>query len=385
MSYWQAGAAAGGAVLGGLNSGSNTEHIGTDELFGDWMQQDVIDLASNIPNLQPQQYFPDSTVAPQNPMMEQSIQDQFGFGQEGGAGYDAQQQMNQQGSNLMGAYDQGLDYLNNMNERGPNQFQYDQGTYDQSFGNLSGGMQNQFDLGARNIQQGFDWNMLPGLNMQNAMGGGGGNTKFGQQGALGQAMANQNIQQMGTDLWQTAAFGADRNAMNAGGQNLSSANNFDQNMLANYGMYGDAGTGMMQTGYDMGKSNMGLAQNAAGIQQGYDQSLVDADVQRHNFEQNEPWNRQQNMQNLTNQWRNNASFQDSGMSLLEGAFNGAQAGAGIYNAFAPVFNQGGGGNYANGGFGNAPANSGGGTVYNPQTDPVQQGPGGTYDYQPLIW
>jgi len=88
---------------------------------------------------------------------------------------------------------------------------------------------------------------------------------------------------------------------------------------------------------------------------------------------------------LMQSWQNGNAIQPGGMSVLEGITQGAQAGAGIYNAFEPTFNQGGGGNYANGGFGNAPANSGGGPVYNPQTDPVQQGPGGTYDYQPLIW
>jgi len=335
MSYWSAGAAAGGAVLGAFNSGSNAEHIGSDELYADWMKDDIKNLQGNISNLQTPQYYQGQLIAGQNPMLQGSLQHMYNFGTPGGAGGQMSNNLwNRGAESLQYGQQGGIDYMNMMNASGPNTFQYDQGTYDQSFGNLSGGMQNAFDVNSQNIQQGFDYNFLPGLNMANALGGGGGNTKFGQAGALGQAQANQNIMGMGVDLYQQAAFGADRNAMGAGGQNLASANNFDQNMMNNYGRMAQQGGNWLGDAYDMGTGNIGL-QNRAGMQQqGYDQSLIDAQMDKWNYEQQAPWLAQGQLQDFTNQWIN-PNAMNYGNSPFQNALAVAQTAAGVAQAGGP--------------------------------------------------
>jgi hypothetical protein len=321
-----------GAVGGYLNSGNNNEHIGSGELYGDDMQGTFNNLWTNIDNLQTPEYYQGQQIADINPMLQNSLQGMGDYGQPGGMGYDAQQAMYGGGNAGLGAMNSGIDYLGQMQDRGPNQFGYDQGTYDQSFGNLTGGMQNQFDLGAQQMQQNFDWNMLPGLNMAGALGGQNGSTKQYQQGALGQGLANQNIANMGSNLWMNAANQSNQNAMNAGSQNLGSANNFDSNLLSNYGNYGQLGSRMMGQGYDMNSENLGIGQNAAGLQQGYDQTVADSSRAQWDQDQNQPWMDQKNRNDFLQSYAVGQPYQDAGMSGWEGLTNGAMTGLGIYGA-----------------------------------------------------
>lgn len=305
-------------------------HVGTDELYPDWMQGDVRNLAQNIPNLQTPQYYQGNQVAGLNPITQGSQWRMVGYGAPGGRGYEASEGLFDSGAAGLTAMQGGLNYLDQMNQRGPNTYQYDQGLYDQTMGNMMGGYQNMFDQGAQQIQQNFDWNQLPGLNMQNALAGGGGNTKFGQQGTLGQAMANQNIQQFGTNLWGQANQMANANAFNAGSQNLAGANAFDSNMLNQYGNFAQLGGNQLGQAYDMGTGNIGLSLNAGDIQQRYDQSLIDADMAKWNFEQQAPWLDQQQRQNLTQSWVNPGAIQ-YGNSPFQNLLNVGQATAGIYS------------------------------------------------------
>lgn len=319
-----------GALGGAL--GGNEEHIGPGDYVPDWLKQDWKNIGGGIADLQTPEYYQGQLVAGQNPWMQQALGGMAGYGQEGGMGYDAANAMMQGGQMGLGAMGQGMDYLGQMQNRGPNQFQYDQGTYDQSFNNLTGGLQNQFDLGALQMQQNFDWNQLPGLNMANALGGGQGSTKFGQSGALGQAMTNQNIANFGSGLWQNAANQANTGAMNAGSQNLASANALDQNLMNQYGQYAQLGSNMMGQGYDMGTNNLGLGLQAGQIQQGYDQSLIDAQMAKHNFEQQAPWLATENKLNMINGQKMGSAPQTTGMNPWQGAMQGALGGLGLYGA-----------------------------------------------------
>ena len=319
----------------------STNHVGTNELFPDSMQPAVKELMNNIPNLQTPQYYQGQQVANQNPWQRNSLENMYNYGAPGGQGSQIANAQAFGGGVGMDAMGQGYDYLGGMNARGPNEFQYDQGTYDQAFGNLSGGMQNQFDLGARNIQQGFDWNMLPGLNMQNALGGGQGSTKFGQQGALGQAMANQNIQQFGSDLWSNAANQANQNAMTGGSQNLASANNFDNSMMQNYGNYAQLGAGLLQNSTGTSADNFRM-QNLAGNQQmNIAQQRIDANKRKWDFNQNAPWMDQAQRQNLTSQWVNPGAIQ-TGASPFQQGLDTAVGVAGLASGM-PTGSWGGGG------------------------------------------
>jgi hypothetical protein len=188
-----------------------------------------------------------------------------------------------------------------------------------------------FSQGAQNIQQGFDWNMLPGLNMANALGGGGANTKFGQAGALGQSQANRNITQFGSDLWGQANQMANQNAYGAGTQNLGSANAFDQNMLNQYGQFAQLGGNQMGQAYDMGTGNLGLGLRAGQMDQGYQQSLIDSQMKKHNFEQQAPWIDQNQRLAMMKNFEMGTMPQTQGMSGWEGALQGAESGLGVYD------------------------------------------------------
>ena len=309
-----------------------TSHTGTDELFPDFMQGDVQNLMTGIADLQTPQYYQGQLVADQNPWLRNSLQNMYQFGAPGGAGGQMAGTMQGYGDKALqqGMWG-GIDYLGDMRERGPNEFQYDQNLYDQTMANSMGGYQGMFDHGAQQIQQGFDWNQLPGLNMQNAMMGGGGNTKFGQQGALGQAMANQNIAGFGADLWGQANQMANTNAFGAGTQNLGSANLFDQSMMNNYGRMAQMGGNMLSDAYDMGTGNIGM-QNQAGQQQNqYAQSLIDAQMDKWNFNQQAPWADLQMRNQLAQSWMNPGAIQ-YGNSPFQNILAGAQTALGGYQA-----------------------------------------------------
>jgi hypothetical protein len=284
-----------------------TEHIGTDELYADWMQGDVKNLAQNIPNLQTPQYYQGQLIADMSPATQQALAQMTGFG--AGAGGDLMNMQMQGGQMGLDAMGSGLGYMDQLMNQGPNTYQYDQGLYDQTMANQMGGYQGMFDHGAQQAQQNFDWNQLPGLNMQNAMLGGEGNTKFGQRGALGQAMANQNIAGFGADLWGQANQMANQNAFGAGSQNLAAANQLQGQLLSNYGNYAQLGAGMSNNAYDMGKSNIGMQMAGGNFQDAYNQSLIDADMNKWNFEQQAPWVDQQQRQALTQSWVNPGAIQ----------------------------------------------------------------------------
>ncbi|MGB2337722.1 MAG: hypothetical protein ACPH5V_10435, partial [Alcanivorax sp.] len=157
------------------------------------------------------------------------------------------------------------------------------------------------------------------------------NTKFGQTGALGQAMTNQNIANFGNQLWGNANQTANNNAMTAGAANLNTANTFDSNMVNGYNSMAQTGGNLVGNAYEMGMSNMDMGLQAGQLQQGYDQSLVDADIARWNFEQQSPWMTAQNKLAMLPS-PGGYTPGTPGMSSFEGAVNGAQAGLGIYNA-----------------------------------------------------
>ncbi len=332
MPWIPAAISAGGAIIGGMSSGGGTPAIHPMDNIPDFLQDDYMGIAGGVADLQTPDYYQGQLVADQNPWTQNALQGMGGFGQEGGMGYNA-------ANSIMGAGQQGLqgiglgmDFMQGMQGRGPNQFQYDQGLYDQTMGNMMPGVQNQFDMGALSMQQNFDWNMLPGLNMNNALSGGQGNTRFGQAGALGQAMTNQNIANFGNQLWGNANQMANQNAYGAGSQNLGSANAFDNAMMSGYGQYGQQGAQMMGQGYGMGQQNLGIGLQAGQIQQGYDQSLIDSQMKKWNFEEQAPWiATQQKLSMLPKPGGYESST--PGMTPWQGAMEGSKAALGLYDAW----------------------------------------------------
>jgi hypothetical protein len=168
--------------------------------------------------------------------------------------------------------------------------------------------------------------------MQNALTGGGANSKFGQEGALAQAQANRNITDMGVGLWSNAAYGADRNAMGAGGQNLNSANALQGQLLSNYGNYAQLGSGMANNAYDMGKSNIGMGMAAGTFQDAYKQSQIDADMQKWSFEQQAPWDEVNNKLIMMKAQGLGGQPNNVNVNPYAAGMQGALGGMGLYNA-----------------------------------------------------
>jgi len=319
-------------AVGGLFE-PDKEHIGTDELYPDWMQGDVKNLAQNIPNLQTPQYYGGETVSSISPWYGNNLGNMSQYGMAGtGLGHDFMMRMQEASHKPLDSIGRGIDYMGQMQDRGANQFGLDLGSGAQIAQFLSPGVQKMFDANARNIQQNYDFNTLPGLNMAAGMAGGYGGTKALQQSALGQAQTAGNIQNMGTQLWQNAANQAVQGAMQGGQQNLASANAFDQNLMSNYGRYGSLGGNLLNQANQMGINNMGASLGAGREYQNYLQSRLDANVDRWNFNQQAPWLDQQQRQALTQSWVNPGAIQ-YGNSPFQNILDAGKMVAGFAGAF----------------------------------------------------
>jgi hypothetical protein len=101
-------------------------------------------------------------------------------------------------------------------------FKYDQGTFDQSYGNLVGLAQNAFDSFSNKTKTNNLFNNLPQLKLESQLLGGA-NTKVGQQSSLLDAMTNQQIVDFGAQQAQWAGGQANNAAMAAGQGNQNTA------------------------------------------------------------------------------------------------------------------------------------------------------------------
>ena len=101
-------------------------------------------------------------------------------------------------------------------------FKYDQGTFDQSYGNLVGVAQNAFDSFSNKTKTENLFNNLPQLKLGSQLLGGA-NTKVGQQSSLLDAMTNQQIVDFGAQQAQWAGGQANSAAMAAGQGNQNTA------------------------------------------------------------------------------------------------------------------------------------------------------------------
>jgi hypothetical protein len=251
-----------------------------------WLNQ-MIHRVGNIP---PQRYYEGNLTAQLSPQYKQAIQ--RGFDWQRGRGGHLTRQMQRGGQMGVNAIGQGMQLQNALRKRGPNQFNYDQGTYDQVMGNLMPGLQGQFDAAMRDPNRQFAEQTIPGINMAtSAAGQGFGSTRGFNQGAIAARGLNDRAADVASGLWTNAANQANQAAFGAGSQNLGTANQFDQNLMANYGRFGQLGRDMLRGAWDMGTGNIGLANKSGEFLRNYNQQRIDRDAARVNF------NRSQNQQN----------------------------------------------------------------------------------------
>jgi len=332
--------AAGGAILGGAFGGGGQENIGPGDMIPKWAKQDWMRTGQNISNLQDPQAYGGPWTAGLNPMLNQSWMGGMQFGQPGGAGANAADLSGFAGAGMLGyGAGQGMDYMNQLRQQGPQQYQYDQGTYNQVMGNLMPGLQGQFDAAMRDPTRQFNEQTLPGINMGSIGSGGQFGTKAFNQGAIASRGLQDRAADTASGLWANAANQANQAGYGAGGLNLQSGQNLQNNLLGGYNNMASMGGNLVNQGYNMGAQNLQMQNTIGGQRQAYEQSIIDNQRAQWDQQQQLPWTAQQNRQNLysglsggTNQGGTNTGFANT--------VNGAQTALGMWNMFSPMLNQG---------------------------------------------
>lgn len=280
---------AGGALLGGIGGaaigGEDKDPWDPHDFVPNHLRDEWEDYGNAIGALQDPQYYQGQLIADQNPWLANSLSGMGEFGSTGvGAGAMGNSVLGGIGALQTGLGD-GLDYMNDLSQRQGGLFQYDQGVFDQTMGNLMPAMQGSFDAATRDINRDLNWNTLPGINMAGVAAGHQGSTKVGQQSALAEGMAQDRASDIGASLYQNAVNQAQGAAMDAGQANLRG----DFDLLGRYGEFGRLGGQLLGQGYDMGVGNLDMMNQAGAQQFGYDQSLINADKAKFDWEQTAPW------------------------------------------------------------------------------------------------
>jgi hypothetical protein len=341
MTWGQVGAAGVGAVAGGLFGGGGQEHIGPGDMIPKWAKKDWMQAGGNIANLQDPTSYGGNWSAGVNPMLMKSWNQAGGFGGPNGIGGQAANTMMGSGNQALNfGLGGGMDYMSQLMGQGPSQFQYDQGTYNQVMNNLQPGLQGAYNAAMRDPTRQFEEQTLPGINMGAIGSGGQFGTKSFNQGAIAARGLQDRAADTASGLWQNAANQANQAAYGAGGLNLQSGQNLQNNLLSQFGNYAQLGSGMINQGYNMGRGNIDLLNQIGGQRQAYEQSVIDRNREQWNEQQNLPWQATQNRLNLYAGL--SGGSQTPGVNTgFANVTNGLQLGAGLYN----MFNQGGGGGY----------------------------------------
>ena len=320
---WGAIGAAGVGAVGGILAGGNEEHIGPGDIMPRWLHDDQQRVGESIMNLPTPEYYGGQLIADQNPYMQQALAGMGGYGDgRGGRMADLSYLAGIGGLNQFG---EGMRHMDRLAGDG---FMYDQGTFDQTMGNLMPGLQGAYDAATRDITRDLNWNTLPGIDMASSQLGLQGNSKVGQASALERGMAADRAADVGSALWMNAANQAHEAAMRGGLADLD----LGQNLVGQYANYGNMGGQMLNQGYNMGLSNLGVGMEAGQAQQLYDQSLIDAEMDKWNYNQMAPWIATEQQNNMILAHRMGSTPHTTGASAWETGLQGLQAGLGIYSA-----------------------------------------------------
>ena len=262
--------------------------ISIDEYLPKVIRGDWKEMLSQPFGWQAPQYFPNATVAGINPTLDLALNQMAQYGNQFGG-----QQMGNAatagnvGTNALASSNQ---FTNWQRRAGPNQFGYDQGTFDQTMGNLMPGLQGAFDAQTRDLNRGLNWSQLPGIDMSRIGAGQQGSTKAAQGGALATGMAQDRAADIGSQLWMNAANQANQAAYGAGMANLGSANDWRGDIMRGY--QGTAGTGlpMLNQAFNMGQTGLQNRLQSGVFRQNQQQRNIDAEMARWNYNQQLPMN-----------------------------------------------------------------------------------------------
>jgi hypothetical protein len=126
-----------------------------------------------------------------------------------------------------------------------------------------------------------------------------------------------------------AANQANQAGYGAGTQNLASGMQTQNDIIGGYQNYGQLGAQQLNQGYNMGTGNLAQASAAGQVRQAYDQSMIDAQRERWDFNQQAPRQNLMDIYNANMGARLNGQPGYSGTSPAQGAIQGAQLGLGV--------------------------------------------------------
>ena len=322
-------------ALGGLFGGQQQDNFGWGNQWADGMNQDVKGILGGFDQLGPMEYYPGQTWTPFNPMLKSGITGLNNQSSPGGSLYGTAQNTKKMGNRALKAgFGEGIGYLQKLKEQGPNTFQYDQGTFDTTMGNLMPGLQGSYDAAMRDPIRQFNEQTIPGINM----GASGAGQAFGTRGANQTAIAARGLQDRGADtasqLWANAANQANAGAMAGGQMNLGSANEMVNTLTNGFQNYAGLGLNANNQGFNMQNQNTANRIDAGNMIQGHNEQKTAEDVARYNFNMMAPYEQYQNQLSNYNSVKLGGTPGTSGPSTLANILNGAQAGAGLYGAFS---------------------------------------------------
>jgi hypothetical protein len=282
-------------------------------------------------------YYGGDTVAGMHPGTAGAYQGMIDYGQNNP--YQGLQL--QQGQAGLNSLNLGNQYLQQQMQQGAPQFQFDQGLFDQSMQNLAPAMQGTYNEMTRDNNRMLNEQILPGLDLQQSGSGQMGSSRGDLMAGKMAGMTADRNADIGSQIYQNAAnqsFGA---GITGGTQNMMGGLQYGQNMLQGAQGLGNVGLPGLGDAYQTGTANLGLGLQGGMGFQNYDQSLINADMARFNYNRDQPWiddAERMNMLNMTVAPGGTApGAQPQGPGALGGAMSGFQMAGGLYDAFKPMF------------------------------------------------
>ena len=329
-----AGLSIAGGALGAFGSGGGEGKIHPDDSVPKHLLPDWRALTSSIMDLKAPSYYPNSTIAPYSDQMQQALNRLYNSGAPGHFGQQAQANSFYAGKNALSGVNTGMNYMNRLNLFGPNQFNYDQGTFDQVYGNLMPGIGGAQDAATRDIYRQLGEQQLPGIRSAASGTGGGYGTKAFNEGAIATRGALDRAADVNAQFRMNALNQANQGGMRGGELNLGSANDLNRALIQGYTNMGNLGANLVNQGFNMNQANLGNAMQAADYRQNTLQQMQDEDVKRWNYQQQLPWSTtERRLSMMPGSQGAMPNPGTGGMDPWTGFLNGAMGTLGLYNAY----------------------------------------------------
>lgn len=323
-----------GTAAGMLGPDGGDKFMSLKDRWGKHLVGDIKDLQQNVLDLPEQQFFEGQTYANLNPAITNAYNQMINFGS--GVGGDVLSGQLMQGGAGLGNFLAGSGYMNQLQNQGGPQFGFDQGTYDQTLGNLLPTLQGTYADLTRDIDRNLMEQQIPGLNSAAAMSGNMPSTRAGVAQGIMERGAADRKGDIASQLTSNAVNQAQAAGMAGGMGNLRSDLSTMGNLLQGYGNFANIGLPGLMNAYNTGKGNIGMGLAGGSGFRDFEQLGIDEAVDRFNFQQQAPWQRYTDQLNLLSSTLPGGSQLPNNPSALDKGLQGAMTGLGLYNALNPT-------------------------------------------------